>query len=99
MRAPPFFFIVRPLARFRRISLQEMANMAAARGTGRLATGRFATREELTRHVWAIWRQQVYPNLKAVAHACGTTVGVVKTITADREGLGEYLEKGCPIGA
>ena len=73
--------------------------MAAAKGTGRLATGRFATREELTRHVWAMRRQQVYPNLKAIADACATTVGVVKAIAADGEGLREYLEKGCPIGA
>ena len=73
--------------------------MAAAKGTGRLATGRFATRAELTSHVWAMRRQQVFPNLKAVAYACGTTVGVVKAIAQSGEGLNEYLERGCPTGS
>ena len=73
--------------------------MAAAKGTGRLATGRFATRAELTAHVWAMGRQQVFPNAKAIARSCSTTVGVVKAILDSGEGYALYLEQGCPIGA
>ena len=73
--------------------------MAAAKGTGRLATGRFATRADLTAHVWAMRRQQVFPNIKRIAHACGTTIGVVKEILDSGEGYERYLEQGCPIGA
>lgn len=73
--------------------------MAAAKGTGRLATGRFATRGELTSNVWAMRRQQVFPNVKVIAYACGTTVGVVKAILASGEGHSDYLERGCPTGA
>ena len=72
--------------------------MAAAKGTGRLATGRFATRGELTSHVWAIRRQQVFPNVKAIAFACGTTTGVVKAILRSDEGHSDYLQRGCLTG-
>ena len=73
--------------------------MAAAKGTGRLATGRFATRAELTSHVWAMRRQQVFPNVKTIAFACGVTVGVVKGIIASGEGHDDYLDKGCLTGS
>ena len=72
--------------------------MAAAKGTGKLSTGRFATRVELTCHVWAMRRQQVFPNIEAIARACGTTMRVVKAIVASEEGLEEYLVRGCPTG-
>jgi hypothetical protein len=72
--------------------------MAAVKGTGRLATGRFRDRSELVRNVWAIHRQQVYPNLKAIAAICGATTDVVKTIIAAREGLDDYMEQGCLTG-
>jgi hypothetical protein len=72
--------------------------MAAIKGTGRLATGRFASRADLTCHVWAMRRQQVVSNIHAIALACGITVGVVKKILEDREGLDDYLERGCLIG-
>ena len=74
--------------------------MAATRAmTGRQAAGRFATREELTCHVWSIYRQQVFPNIRAVAAACGVTMMVVKNIVETEEGLGDYLKNGCPTGA
>ena len=73
--------------------------MFMARGTGKRATGRFGTRDELTSHVWAIQRQQVFPNLKAIAGACGVTTEVVKIIIAAEEGLETYLQEGCQTGA
>jgi hypothetical protein len=63
-----------------------------------VATGRFATREQLTCHVWAIQRQQVYPNVRAIALACGATMDVVKSIIVNEEGLSSYLETGCLTG-
>jgi hypothetical protein len=72
--------------------------MAATKGIGRLATGRFVSRTDLTCHVWAMRRQQVVPNIHAIALACGITVGVVKKILDAREGLEDYLERGCLIG-
>lgn len=67
------------------------------RCTGR-ATGRFASRGELTAHVWAIHRQQLYPNLSAIAEACTASVDVIRTILRSEEGLGEYLERGLQLG-
>jgi hypothetical protein len=67
------------------------------RCTGR-ATGRFASRAELTAHVWAIRRQQLRPNLASIAEACGATVDVVRTILATEEGLADYLQRGLRIG-
>lgn len=67
------------------------------RSCGR-ATGRFATREELAAHIWAIRRHQIRPNLRAVASACGTTVDVVRAIVASEEGLARYLECGLTLG-
>lgn len=70
----------------------------AGRATGRQALGRFSTRQALSCHVWSIRRQQVYPNIKAIAEACGTTMQVVKTILVTEEGLEDYLREGCPTG-
>lgn len=64
----------------------------------RRATGRFATRGELTGHIWAIRRQQLYPNLTAIAQACSATIDVVRTILTSEEGLAEYQERGLPLG-
>ncbi len=72
--------------------------MASIKGTGRRAAGRFETRDELTCHVWAMRRQQVYPNNRSIASACGVTIEVVKTILESGEGLDAYLERGCPTG-
>ncbi len=69
-----------------------------SRRTRRLATGRFASREELTCHVWSIQRQQVYPNIRSIAEACGVSMEIVKNIITNEEGLAAYLEKGCPTG-
>ncbi len=44
-------------------------------------------------------RQQVFPNLKAIAAACGVRTEVVKVIIESGEGLEDYLKKGCPTGA
>ena len=44
-------------------------------------------------------RQQVYPNVKAIASECGVTAEVVKIIIESKEGLDDYLRKGCPTGA
>ena len=73
--------------------------MFITRGTGKRATGRFATRDELTSHIWAIQRQQVFPSLKAIAGACGVTTEVVKFVLASKEGLETYLQQGCQTGA
>ena len=71
----------------------------ALQGSGRRATGRFGSREELACHVWAMQRQQVFPNVKAIAAECGVTAEVVKIIIETKEGLDHYLSKGCPTGA
>ena len=68
------------------------------RRTRRVSTGRFSSREQLTCHVWSIHRQQVYPNVRAIAEACGVSMEIVKTIIVTEEGLSVYLEKGCPTG-
>ena len=73
--------------------------MATVQRSRRLATGRFSSREQLTCHVWSIQRQQVYPNVRAIAAACGVTMDVVKAIIVKEEGLSTYLERGCPTGA
>lgn len=73
--------------------------MASINEKGRKAAGRFSTREELTCHIWAIYRQQVYPNVRAIAQACGVTMAVVKNVVETEEGLSEYLKNGCPTGA
>ncbi len=72
--------------------------MAAPRGTGRRATGCFETREQLTSHVWAMRRQQVFSNFKAIAGACGVTTKAVQAIVETEEGLQAYLQKGCQSG-
>ena len=72
--------------------------MASINGTGRRAAGRFATRDELTCHVWAMRRQQLSPNVRAIAAACGVTIEVVKTILDTEEGLEQYLKRGCLTG-
>ena len=60
--------------------------------------GPFATRRDLTARVWALRRQQVFPNLAAIARACDITPDVVKTIIEEREGLDTYLQQGCLLG-
>ncbi|HEV2078584.1 MAG TPA: hypothetical protein VGR19_01625 [Allosphingosinicella sp.] len=70
----------------------------AARRRRKQPTGPFATRRDLTARVWALRRQQVFPNLAAIARACETTPDVVKTIIEEREGLDTYLQQGCLIG-
>jgi hypothetical protein len=64
----------------------------------RSSSGRFDSREELTCHVWSIQRQQVYPNARAIALACGVTLDAVRKIITSEEGLGTYLQHGCPTG-
>lgn len=61
-------------------------------------TGNFASRSDLTCHVWAMHRAQMYPNLTAIARACGTSVGAITTIIANGEGRNEYLASGCLAG-
>lgn len=73
--------------------------MPTQQGSGRRTVGRFGSREELACHVWAMQRQQVFPNIKAIAAACRVTATVVKIIIETQEGLDEYLRKGCPTGA
>ncbi len=73
--------------------------MSLNKKRGRAITGRFATREELTCHVWSIYRQQVFPNIRAVAAVCGVRMEVVKAIVQREEGLTDYLASGCPTGA
>ncbi|HWH21688.1 MAG TPA: hypothetical protein VNT25_00145 [Allosphingosinicella sp.] len=61
-------------------------------------TGAFTSRDDLTARVWALRRQQVFPNIAAIARECDTTPDVVKTIIQQGEGLDSYLEKGCLLG-
>lgn len=62
-------------------------------------TGNFASRSDLTSHVWAMHRLQMYPNLTAIARACGTSVSAITTIIENGEGRDEYLASGCLVGA
>ena len=61
-------------------------------------TGHFASRAALTSHVWAMHRLQIYPNVTAIARACGTSVGAIATIIAGGDGRDEYLASGCLTG-
>ncbi|HYW17490.1 MAG TPA: hypothetical protein VE891_15235 [Allosphingosinicella sp.] len=61
-------------------------------------TGNFKSRTDLTRHVWAMHRLQMFPNLAAIARECGTSVGAIGTIIAKGEGRDDYLARGCPTG-
>lgn len=61
-------------------------------------TGHFVSRSDLTRHVWAMHRLQMYPNLSAIARACGTSVSAITTIIVNGDGRDEYLAGGCPTG-
>jgi hypothetical protein len=61
-------------------------------------TGNFASRSDLTCNVWAMHRLQMFPNLTAIARACGTSVGAIGTIIEKGEGRDEYLARGCPTG-
>lgn len=70
----------------------------AARRRRKQPTGPFPTRRDLTARVWALRRQQVFPNLAAIARACEITPDVVKTIIEEREGLDTYLQQGCLMG-
>ncbi|HEX8239495.1 MAG TPA: hypothetical protein VF574_07135 [Allosphingosinicella sp.] len=62
-------------------------------------TGRFTSRADLTCHVWAMHRLQIYPNLTAIARACGTSVSAIATIIESGDGRDEYLARGCLAGA
>jgi hypothetical protein len=73
-------------------------NQMICRRMPRRSIGRFASREELVGHVWAIRRQQLYPNLRAIAEACSVTIDVVRTILNSEEGLAAYIEHGLPLG-
>jgi len=63
-----------------------------------LQTGAFATRRELTAQIWALRRQQVFPNLAAIARACETSPDVVRVVIREQEGLDGYLKTGCLMG-
>lgn len=76
----------------------DCTGSAAPRRRRRIATGRFATRAELTRNVWAIHRLQLNENLRAIAAACGASYDVVRLIIRSEEGLEEYLASGCRVG-
>jgi hypothetical protein len=65
--------------------------------TRKRSIGRFSDRRELVSHVWALRRQQLYPNIRSIAAACGTTMDAVKAILEVEEGLQEYLVNGCPM--
>ncbi|HEX8125093.1 MAG TPA: hypothetical protein VF548_05870 [Allosphingosinicella sp.] len=61
-------------------------------------TGHFASRRDLTSQVWAMHRLQIYPNVTAIARACGTSVGAIATILVSGDGRDEYLASGCLTG-
>jgi hypothetical protein len=87
----------RPHPRAMHLRISGM-NPSERQNCRRRATGRFATRGELTGHIWAIRRQQLYPNLTAIAQACSATIDVVRSILASEEGLADYKERGLPLG-
>lgn len=64
----------------------------------RLQTGAFSTRRELTARIWALRRQQMFPNLAAIARECETTPDVVRVVIEKQEGLEGYLQTGCLLG-
>jgi hypothetical protein len=43
-------------------------------------------------------RLQIYPNVTAIARACGTSVGAIATILVSGDGRDEYLASGCLTG-
>jgi hypothetical protein len=61
-------------------------------------TGCFASRHDLTAHVWAISRQQLFPNRRSIAEACGISLDSVDEILRSKEGLQDYLTHGCLSG-
>ena len=61
-------------------------------------TGNFASRSDLTRHVWAMRRLQMLPNLSAFARAYGTSVATIGMVVEMGEGRDEYLASGCLAG-
>ena len=75
------------------------ASQTAPRRRGMAETGYFASRRELTAHVWAMHRAQIIPNSAAIARACGIGVRTVGTIIEMGEGREDYLATGCPTGA
>jgi hypothetical protein len=77
-----------------------MARSQASRTPrGRPVTGRFASRSELTSQVWLMHRLQMFPNVTAIARACGTSVSAILTILENGEGREDYLARGFPTGA
>jgi len=64
----------------------------------KLHTGSFATRAELTARIWALRRQQMFPNLAAIARECGTTPDVVRVVVEKQEGLEGYMQTGSLMG-
>lgn len=77
-----------------------MTDSTAPRASRRSGvTGHFASRSDLTGHVWAMHRLQMYPNLTAIARACGTSVSAITTILVSGDGRDEYLRRGHPTGA
>jgi hypothetical protein len=64
----------------------------------KLHTGAFATRQELTARIWALHRQQVFPNLAAIARECAISAEVVRAVVEKQEGLETYLQTGCLLG-
>lgn len=92
----------RPPARPRRRSANGESSarrrfQGAPRKT-KLHTGCFATRSQLTARIWAFHRQQMFPNLAAIARICETTPEVVRAVVDKREGLEGYLQTGCLLG-
>jgi hypothetical protein len=79
-----------PRRRYRR-------NQGSRRNT-KLDTGCFATRAEFTARIWALQRQQMFPNFAAIARECGTTPDVVRAVIGKQEGLEGYLQTGCLLG-
>ena len=75
------------------------ASPASPQRRRKAPTGYFASRHELTAHVWAMHRLQVVPNVAAIARACGIGVSTVATVLKKGEGRDEYLARGCPAGA
>jgi hypothetical protein len=43
-------------------------------------------------------RLQMYPNVTAIARACGASVGAITTILVNGDGRDEYLTSGCLTG-
>lgn len=82
----------------RRANVGRRRKSPATFRRARAQTGFFGSRRELTARIWALHRQQMFPNMAAIARQCDTTADVVRDVIERQEGLQDYLQTGCLMG-